>query len=133
MGSTTGGIKLRRILLVLKTITRNIRAAFLPTGSVQIVKMNGRAVGEEALVESSTFIFAYVLLFLFGCGVFVAIDYGLEDSMFMIASAIGNVGLAVIPIPAMAEGTKIFLIALMYLGRIEIFPSLALIKFLLRR
>jgi len=133
MGSTTGGIKLRRILLVLKTITRNIRAAFLPTGSVQIVKMNGRAVREEALVESSTFIFAYVLLFLFGCGVFVAIDYDLEDSMFMIASAIGNVGLAIIPIPIMAEGTKIFLIALMYLGRIEIFPSLALIKFLLRR
>jgi len=133
MGSTTGGIKLRRILLMVKNILRNIRAAFLPTGSVQVVKINGRAIDEEALVESSTFIFAYMLLFLLGCGVFVAIDYGLEDSMFMIASALGNVGLAVIPIPVMSEGTKIFLIALMYLGRIEIFPSLALIRFLLRR
>ncbi len=133
MGSTTGGIKLRRILVLLKSILRNIRAAFLPTGSVQVVKINGEAISEDSLVESSTFIFAYILLFLFGCGVFVAIDYELEASMFMIASAIGNVGLAVLPIPPMAEGTKIFLIALMYLGRIEIFPSLALIKFLLRR
>jgi trk system potassium uptake protein len=133
MGSTTGGIKLWRILVVLKSILRNVKSAFLPLGSVQVVKINGRAISEEFIVESSTFIFAYVLLFLFGSGVLMAINYGVEDSMFMIASAMGNVGLAIIPIPAMGEGTKIFLIALMYLGRIEIFPSLALMRFILRR
>lgn len=133
MGSTTGGIKLWRILVVLKSILRDIKAAFLPPGSVQIVKINGRPISEEFIVESSTFIFAYVILFLFGSGVLMAINYEIEDSMFMIASALGNVGLAIIPIPAMAQGTKIFLIALMYLGRIEIFPSLALMRFILRR
>lgn len=133
MGSTTGGIKLWRILVLLKSIMRNIKSAFLPVGSVQIVKINGNPISEEFIVESSTFIFAYILLFLFGCGVLMAIEYEIEDSMFMIASAMGNVGLAIIPIPEMAQGTKIFLIALMYLGRIEIFPSLALIRYLVRR
>jgi trk system potassium uptake protein TrkH len=130
MGSTTGGIKLWRLLVVLKSIFRNVKSAFLPAGTVQVVKINGRPIAEESIVESSTFIFAYMLLFLFGCGVFIAADYGIEDSMFMIASAMGNVGLAIIPIPIMGEGAKIFLIILMYLGRIEIFPSLALIRFL---
>lgn len=133
MGSTTGGIKLWRILVLLKSILRNVKAAFLPIGTVQVVKINGRAIPEESIVESSTFIFAYMLLFLFSCGAFVAANYGIEDSMFMIASAMGNVGLAIIPIPMMGQGAKIFLIILMYLGRIEIFPSLALIRFIAKR
>ncbi len=133
MGSTCGGIKLWRILVVLKSILRNVKAAFLPMGTVQVVKINGRAIPEESIVESSTFIFAYVLIFLFACGAFIAANYGIEESMFMIASAMGNVGLAIIPIPAMGQGAKIFLIILMYLGRIEIFPSLALIRFITKR
>lgn len=133
MGSTTGGIKLWRLLVVLKSILRNVKAAFLPTGSVQVVKINGKAISEDSIVESSTFMFAYLFLFLFGCGVLVAANYGIEDSMFVIASALGNVGLAIIPVPAMGEGAKLFLIVLMYLGRIEIFPSLALIRLVLRR
>ncbi|MBD3389823.1 hypothetical protein GF415_02605 [Candidatus Micrarchaeota archaeon] len=132
MGSTTGGIKLWRILVVLKSILRDIKSAFLPTGSVQIVKINNEPISKESIVESSTFIFAYIILFLFGCGVMMAIDYEIEDSMFMIASAMGNVGLAILPIPEMAATTKVFLIGLMYLGRIEIFPSLALIRLLVR-
>ncbi|MBN2122510.1 TrkH family potassium uptake protein [Candidatus Micrarchaeota archaeon] len=133
MGSTCGGIKLWRILVVLKSIFRNVKSAFLPAGTVQVVKINGKAIAEESIVESSTFIFAYMIIFLFGCGVFIAADYGIEDSMFMIASAMGNVGLAIIPIPLMGQEAKIFLIILMYLGRIEIFPSLALIRFLTKR
>jgi trk system potassium uptake protein TrkH len=133
MGSTTGGIKLWRILVALKAILRNVKSAFLPMGTVQVVKINGKAIPEESIVESSTFIFAYIIIFLFACGAFIAADYGIEDSMFMIASAMGNVGLAIIPIPLMGQGAKIFLIVLMYLGRIEIFPSLALIRFIAKR
>ncbi|MBD3209757.1 hypothetical protein GF318_00050 [Candidatus Micrarchaeota archaeon] len=133
LGSTTGGIKLWRILLIFKAIAKQIRAAFLPTGSVQVVKINGAPVDNKVIAESTTFVFAYVLLFLFGTGVLIATEFGFQDSLFMVASSVGNVGLATIDVAAISGTAKSFLIMLMYLGRIEIFPSFALISYILRR
>jgi trk system potassium uptake protein TrkH len=132
LGSTTGGIKLRRILLVIKSIFLRIKAAFLPTGSVQVVKINGKAVDGSAVVESATFIFTYLALLLFASGVFIAAGYGIEPALFTVSSAIGNVGLSTIPIFAIGSLGKGFLILLMYLGRIEIFPSLALASYVVK-
>jgi len=133
VGSTTGGIKLWRILVIVKAIGNQIRAAFLPSGSVQVVKINNAAVNEHVIVESATFVFTYLLLFLFASGVFIIANYSLENSLFMVASALGNVGLSTVSVPAVGPMGKSFLILLMYLGRIEIFPSLALISYIVRR
>ncbi len=133
VGSTTGGIKLWRILVIVKSIINQIKKAFLPSGSVQVVKINGSAINGHVIVESATFVFTYVALFLFASGVFIIADYNLEDSLFMVASALGNVGLSTIDVPEIGAMGKAFLILLMYLGRIEIFPSLALINHLMRR
>ena len=132
VGSTTGGIKLRRVIIVLKAIWLQIKAAFLPFGSVQVVKLNNIAVNDSLVVQSSIFIFSYVALLLFASGVFIATGYGIENSLFTVASALGNVGLAITPISAMTDISKLFLIFIMYLGRIEIFPSLALANYVLR-
>jgi trk system potassium uptake protein TrkH len=132
LGSTTGGIKLRRILLVLKSIALRIKAVFLPSGTVQVVKINGKAIYDSAIIESAIFIFSYVALLLFASGLFIAAGFGMEGSLFTVASAIGNVGLSTIPIYSMSELPKLFLMVLMYLGRIEIFPSLALASYLIR-
>jgi trk system potassium uptake protein TrkH len=133
VGSTTGGIKLWRILVIAKSITNQIRKAFLPSGSVQVVKINGSAIDERMIVESATYVFTYLALFLFASGAFIIADYEFEDSLFMVASALGNVGLSTVSVPDVGELGKAFLILLMYLGRIEIFPSLALISHLMRR
>lgn len=133
VGSTTGGIKLQRILVLVKAMILQIKAAFLPSGSVQVVKINGSPVNEHIIVESATFVFTYLLLFLFASGLFIAVGYTLQNSLFMVASAMGNVGLSTVSVPAVGEMGKAFLILLMYLGRIEIFPSLALISYITRR
>lgn len=133
LGSTTGGIKLWRILVIFKAIAVQIKAAFLPAGSVQVVKINEVPIESKTVMECGTFIFTYLLLFLFATGVFIAADYGLQNSLFMVASSIGNVGLSTINISAISGAGKAFLIMLMYLGRIEIFPSFALISYILRR
>lgn len=133
VGSTTGGVKLWRILVIVKSIINQIRKAFLPSGSVQVVKINGGAVSQHMVVESATFVFTYLALFLFAAGAFTIADYDLEDSLFMVASALGNVGLSTVEVPEIGALGKAFLILLMYLGRIEIFPSLALISHLIRR
>lgn len=129
-GSTAGGIKVWRILIVLKSIARHIKSAFLPRGTVQVVKVNSSPVEESELMESSIFIFTYLLLFLFGSGIFLAFNYSLVNSLFLVSSALGTVGLSTLELYSVGVGAKVFLIILMYLGRIEIFPSLALIGFI---
>ncbi|MFA5412671.1 MAG: potassium transporter TrkG [Candidatus Micrarchaeia archaeon] len=128
-GSTTGAVKLWRILVVGKSVSHRIRQAFLPAGAVQAVKANGVAVGTEAVIESAVFIFAYMALLLFGAGVFIAAGDGMVDSLFITASSMGNVGLSTFTISVIPAAHKAFLILLMYLGRIEIFPSLALARY----
>ena len=127
-GSTTGAVKLWRILVVGKSILQRIKGAFLPTGAVQVLKVNDTAVGSDAIVESAIFIFSYMALLLFGAGVFIATGEGMVDSLFVAASSLGNVGLSTFPMWALGGAHKAFLILLMYLGRIEIFPSLALAR-----
>ncbi len=133
VGSTTGGIKLWRILVIVKSIMNQIRKAFLPSGSVQVVKINGSAINKHAVLEAATYVFTFLALFLFASGVFLIADYSLEDSLFMVASTLSNVGLSTVSVPDIGVAGKAFLTLLMYLGRIEIFPSLALINHLIRR
>ncbi len=130
-GSTTGAVKLWRILVVGKSVSQRIKQSFLPAGAVQAVKVNGVAIGAEAVIESAVFIFAYMALLLFGAGVFIAAGDGMVDSLFIVASSMGNVGLSTFTISVIPGAHKAFLILLMYLGRIEIFPSLALARYII--
>jgi len=132
-GSTTGGIKLWRILVIFKAIINQIKKAFLPAGSVQVVKINNGPIDDHSIVESVIFVFTYLFLFMFAAGIFLLANYSLENSFFMVASALGNVGLSTLSVPAIGFNGKAFIILLMYLGRIEIFPSLALISYIIRR
>ncbi len=132
-GSTTGAIKLWRVLVILKALWRQVRESFLPSGSVQVVKINYLPITERMIVESAIFVFAYLFVFLAASGAFMAYSYGTEDSLFLVATAMGNVGLSTISIPAVGAAGKALLIILMYVGRIEIFPSLALLAFIVRR
>ncbi|MFH1521303.1 MAG: potassium transporter TrkG [Candidatus Micrarchaeota archaeon] len=133
VGSTTGGIKLWRILVILKAMVIQVKETFLPHGTVQRVKINNLPINDSMIVESATFVFAYLFLFLFSAGILLTANYTLQNSLFMVASAMGNVGLATLNVPILGVGSKILLIGLMYLGRIEIFPCLALIGYLMRR
>lgn len=133
VGSTTGGLKLWRILVIFKAIAIQVKEAFLPQGAVQRVKINNLPINERMINESAIFVFAYLLIFLFSAGLFLTAGHTLQNSLFITASAMGNVGLSTMDVHIMSDGAKMFLIILMYIGRIEIFPSLALIAYLVRR
>ncbi|MEW6035382.1 MAG: potassium transporter TrkG [Candidatus Micrarchaeota archaeon] len=132
-GSTTGAIKLWRVLVIMKAVWKQVKESFMPAGSVQVVKINYLPINERMIVESAIFVFAYLLVFLAASGAFMTAAYGTEDSMFLVATAMGNVGLSTVSIPAVGAAGKSLLIFLMYIGRIEIFPSLALVAFITRR
>ncbi len=130
-GSTTGAIKLWRILVAFKSILLRVKAVFLPTRAVQVLKINGIPVGNEAIIDCVVYIFSYVVILLAGAGLFIAVGHSITDALFIVSSALGNVGLSTFAVSSLGANGKSFLIFLMYVGRIEIFPTLALARYVL--
>jgi trk system potassium uptake protein TrkH len=130
-GSTTGAIKLWRILVAFKSILLRVKSVFLPTGTVQVLKINNMPVPGEAVIDCVVYIFSYVVIMLFGAGLFIAVGHSMTDALFTVSSALGNVGLSTVAASSLGTNGKSFLILLMYVGRIEIFPTLALARYVI--
>jgi len=128
-GSTTGAIKLIRIVTLVKGIYWEIIKILSPEGSVIPRKIAGKAVQDAEIKEAGSYTFLYLFILFFTWLVFMGYGYGGIDSLFEISSAQGNVGLSVgITSPNMPKIPEILLIFGMWVGRIEIIPALVLIK-----
>ncbi|SCH98402.1 TrkH family potassium uptake protein [Romboutsia sp. Marseille-P6047] len=98
-GSTSGGIKLYRVYLILKQIFWNIKRRLLPEHMVYsnyVYKPEGKHfINKENMMEVYNYITLYLFIFIFGVGVMLAYNYPLEDAMFEFSSALGTVGLSI--------------------------------------
>jgi trk system potassium uptake protein TrkH len=131
-GSTAGGMKQYRVLLIAKSIYWEIRRALLPPSAVtenSIWHAGERDYVSDARIrQTGAFIFLYLLTLAAGTAVLTAHGIPLADALFEFASAQGTVGLSVgvtgpdaPPLVLWAE------IAGMFLGRLEfliVFSSL---------
>jgi trk system potassium uptake protein len=128
-GSTTGALKLIRIVTLFKGIYWEIMKIVSPEGSVIPKKIAGKSVTDTEIKEAGTYTFLYLLFIFITWLVFMQYGYGGIDSLFEITSAQGNVGLTVgITSPTMPSIPEIFLIFGMWIGRLEIIPALVLFK-----
>jgi trk/ktr system potassium uptake protein len=128
-GSTTGALKLIRIVTLVKGIYWEVNKILSPEGSVIPRKISGKSVQDAEIKEAGSYTFLYLFLIFISWLVFMAYGYGGVNSIFEIASAQGNVGLSVgITSPIMPEIPEILLIIGMWFGRIEIIPALVLFK-----
>lgn len=131
-GSTTGGIKLVRILLVIKNGSQELKRLLHPRAIVP-VRLNGRAVPAAVISNILAFFVLYILIFLVGA-LIMSFEPSFLESGDDFASALGSVAAtlgcmgpgigAVGPASnyaAISDGGKIFLSLLMLLGRLEIF------------
>jgi trk system potassium uptake protein TrkH len=141
-GSTVGGIKLIRALTLLKGIRYRIGDAFYPDSAVRRLEIDGRRLSEEeanrefdeaAIIALLWFIF----LALGGLVLLLALpegEYTLENVIFEIASAQGNVGLSTgITGPDMPTITKVSFLFNMWIGRLEIIPVLVTLRAVFKR
>jgi len=135
-GSTVGGIKLVRLILVTKGAHWKFMQTFMPSG-IYIRKKLGRAVLSESemtedILEAATLSFMYLILLVVGVLVMMHIlgsSEPVDNVIFEVCSAQGNVGMSVgITGPAMSAWGKIMLIINMWAGRLEIFPALMLLQ-----
>lgn len=130
-GSTSGGFKCGRALLLMKSLRRNVRKILHPQ-KVQVVRMNGQMVEEQVMDNISAYLAAYFLMMLFSF-VIVSLD---ESTMFTNVSAVigcfNNIGPGFEGVgPTCNFGaysvlSKLVLIVDMLAGRLEIFPILIL-------
>ena len=136
-GSTGGGIKVVRWLVVLKTIRRELYTTVHPD-AVEPVRLGGDVVDEDAIRGIMVFTLLYLVLFAVSA-VFLELDsarIGYEISTLEAFSAslatIGNIGPgfgSLGPFGSFGEFSsvsKLLMIFLMWIGRLEIIPVLAL-------
>ena len=90
-GSTGGGVKCSRMLILLRTIRREIHQIAHPR-SVEVVRLEGKVVDENTLRSVLTFIGCYVLILL-GAGLIVSLDdVSFSVSFSAALTCLSNVG-----------------------------------------
>ncbi len=127
-GSTAGAIKLIRVVVVFKTLGNQIKRALLPRGAVLPIKIGGLSFEDKHVMEALLFSVVYLMFLLVGSFVLMWIGNGSMNSFFEMASAQGNVGLSVgITSTVLHPAGKLVLVLGMWMGRLEIIPTLVFI------
>lgn len=125
-GSTSGGIKQYRIILMLKEMWWNIidKTSFRRIVRVYVINKYGEkeAIDQYEKRKVSSFVFLYLFLFLIGTFIFTCFGYSIGNSMFEVSSALSGTGLSCGIISAQAPTTILLTTcACMFLGRLEIY------------
>ena len=130
-GSTGGGLKVARLMLLMKGLRRNIRQLLNPR-KVQVVRNNGAAVDEKVLENTNAYLAAYVLI-IFVIFAIISLDgYSIGTNFSAVLCTFNNIGPgfeAVGPTCNFAgySGLSKLVLSLgMLAGRLEIFPILVL-------
>jgi trk system potassium uptake protein TrkH len=128
-GSTTGAIKLIRVVTILKGIYWELMKILTPEGSVIPRKLSGKTVSDVEIREASAYTSIYFVFLLSGWVVLAICGYDPLNSLYEVVSAQGNVGLSMgIVSPEMPYIAQIAMIFNMWIGRLEIIPVLVLFR-----
>lgn len=123
VGSTAGGIKILRLIILVKLIHMVFIRFFLPREALTPLKVRGEVMEANELNGILTFVLLYLAILFSSSLVFMLHGTGCADALFEVSSALGTVGLSAgVTTAAMAPQLKMVLIADMLLGRMEIIP-----------
>ena len=130
-GSTGGGLKVARVLLLLKGVRRNIRQMLNPR-KVEVVRNNGSVVEEKILENTNAYLSAYVVI-LFAVFAIISLDgFSTGTNLSAVLACFNNIGPGLEAVgptcnySAYSALSKVVLSFSMLAGRLEIFPVLVL-------
>ena len=128
-GSTAGGLKISRILILFKNIFREIKHMIRPR-SVNVVRVDGEVISDETVRSATGYLTVYMLAIVI-CVVLISIDgYSMETNITATLSCINNIGPALGDIGATGNFSvfsplsKVVLTLAMLLGRLEFVPMI---------
>ncbi len=127
IGSTGGGIKAARLLLLLKNVRRSMFKAIHPR-AVRPIKVGGRPVRERVIEKVQMMFFVFLVVFAIATVIICATGLSVLESVSAVAGSLGNAGLGIFSpgtgFHNMNGVAKAVLIFCMWMGRLEIFTGL---------
>ena len=130
-GSTGGGLKVGRLLLLLKGLRRNIRQMLNPR-KVEVVRNNGNAVDEKILANTNAYLAAYVVIVFLVFAIISLDNFSVGTNFSAVLACFNNIGPGLEAVgptcnfSAYSNLSKLVLSWAMLAGRLEIFPILVL-------
>lgn len=130
-GSTGGGIKVSRMLILGKSVKRELKQIIHPK-SVNIVKVNGKKVDEETLHNVYIYFIAYIIIFTMSVLVISLNNFDFATSFSGVLTTINNIGPGISAVgptenfSAFSNLSKLVFCFDMLVGRLEIIPFLIL-------
>ena len=130
-GSTGGGIKVSRILILLKSIVKQVRISTHPRSVVKIT-MNGRPIAHETIRAVNVYMAAYIAIFVVSMLVICLDNLDFTTNFTAIAATLNNIGpglARVGPTQNFSVYSPLSTLVMsldMLIGRLEIFPMLIL-------
>lgn len=130
-GSTAGGLKCARLLLLWKSLRRNILKLLNPK-KVQVVRINGRAVSETVVDHANAYLAAYVIIIVLSFLVICLDGQTIGTNLSAVLACFNNIGPGMEAVGPTCNYaffsplSKLVLIFDMLAGRLEIFPILIL-------
>lgn len=130
-GSTGGGIKVSRIVLLLKAAKKEFQL-YLHPNAVKKIKMDKKSVSHETLRSTNIFLSVYLLIF---CGSILILsldNFDMATNFTAIAATLNNIGPGLEIVGPMGNFSsfsylsKLVMIFDMLAGRLEIFPLMLL-------
>ena len=132
-GSTGGGIKVSRLVILLKSVTQEIKRLHHPK-AVTIVRVNGRKIGAETRQGVYVYFICYIFIII-GSTLLVSLDnFDFATTISAVLTTINNVGpgIALVgPVENFAKFSvfsKLIFCLDMLFGRLEIFPILLVLS-----
>ncbi|MGI6731461.1 MAG: TrkH family potassium uptake protein [Anaerovoracaceae bacterium] len=129
--STSGGIKIGRVLILYQLLKRSIQMKLHPRAIVSI-KVDHKAVPNETVAGVTNFVFLYIFIFVAGTILLSLENFDLLTTASAVATCLGNVGIGLNLVGPMlnfsifSQLSTIFLGFLMLVGRLELFTILLL-------
>ena len=130
-GSTGGGIKVSRLLIMAKTVKKELFSFAHPRG-IKKIKMDGHPVAHETVRAVNIFLIAYMLITAFSVLLISLDDYSFTTNFSAVAATLNNIGPGLDQVGPVenfhlfSPFSKCVLIFDMLAGRLELFPLLIL-------
>ncbi len=130
-GSTGGGFKVARVLILFKSLRRNIQQIVRPR-RVASIRNNGHSVDEKVVSNAGAYLVAYVIIMMLSVLAISVDNFSAETNITAVLSCFNNIGPGLGDVgPAgnfagFSPMSKLVLIFDMLAGRLEIFPMLIL-------
>lgn len=131
-GSTSGGLKVARLEVMVKSLGVELRKRTHPNAVIP-VRVSGRAIDSDIVQQVMTFAFAYSGLIIIGALALSIEGYGFLESIVASTSCVSNSGGSLgeigptVGFGQVSDANKILLSLLMVMGRLEIFTFLTIL------